>query len=256
MSVTGDRDSGDQERVMLSTPIDGASVRKAPLILRRSNFALHRLPPSPGIRMEGLGGDGINQEEAMIKRVLAQVCTLLLIVLALPSASAVADDYDDTVKVFRNAGKSGTFFSNSYGYAVFPTIGKGGLIVGGAHGSGRVYEKGTYVGDTSMTHVSVGLQAGGEAYSEIIFFQDKRAFDEFTSGNFEFGAQAQAVAITAGASAQTGTTGSSSGASGGKNDATTAGGYHKGMAVFTVAKGGGMFEASIGGQKFSYKKKT
>jgi lipid-binding SYLF domain-containing protein len=167
----------------------------------------------------------------------------------------LADDYDDTVKVFHDAGKSGTFFSKSYGYAVFPTIGKGGLIVGGAHGSGRVYEKGTYVGDSSMTHVSVGLQAGGEAYSEIIFFQDKRAFDEFTSGNFEFSAQAQAVAITAGASAQTSTAGSSAGASGGKKDAKTAGGYYKGMAVFTVAKGGAMFEVSIGGQKFSYKKK-
>ncbi|HEY1909912.1 MAG TPA: lipid-binding SYLF domain-containing protein [Vicinamibacterales bacterium] len=186
---------------------------------------------------------------------LAQVCTLLLLLLPLPFAHALADDYDDTVKVFHDAGKSGTFFSKSYGYAVFPTIGKGGLIVGGAHGSGRVYEKGTYVGDSSMTHVSVGLQAGGEAYSEIIFFQDKRAFDEFTSGNFEFSAQAQAVAITAGASAQTSTAGSSAGASGGKKDAKTAGGYYKGMAVFTVAKGGAMFEVSIGGQKFSYKKK-
>jgi len=214
-----------------------------------------RRPPARGLRAEGLGGDGINQEEAMIKRTLAQTCTLLLIVLAFPSAPAAADDYDDTVKVFRNAGKSGTLFSKSYGYAVFPTIGKGGLIVGGAHGSGRVYEKGTYVGDASMNQVSVGLQAGGEAYSEIIFFQDKRAFDEFTSGNFEFGAQAQAVAITSGASAQTSTGGSSSGASGGKNDATTAGGYYKGMAVFTVAKGGAMVEASIGGQKFNYKKK-
>jgi lipid-binding SYLF domain-containing protein len=186
---------------------------------------------------------------------LAQVCTLLLSLLAFPSVHALTDDYDDTVKIFRDAGKSGTFFANSYGYAIFPTIGKGGLIVGGAHGSGRVYEKGTYVGDSKMTQVSVGLQAGGEAYSEIIFFQDKRAFDEFTSGNFEFSAQAQAVAITAGASAQTSTGGSSAGASGGKHDAKTAGGYYKGMAAFTVAKGGAMFEASIAGQKFSYEKK-
>ena len=186
---------------------------------------------------------------------LVQVCTLLLTVVALPSARAL-DDYDDTIQVFRNAGKSGTFFSTSYGYAVFPTIGKGGLGVGGAHGSGHVYEKGTYVGDASVTQVTVGLQAGGEAFREIIFFQDKRAFDEFTSGHFEFGAQAQAVAITAGASAQTSTGGGSgAGASGGKNDATTAGGYYKGMAVFTVAKGGAMFEVSIGGQKFSYKPK-
>jgi lipid-binding SYLF domain-containing protein len=102
--------------------------------------------------------------------------------------------------------------------------------------------------------LTVGLQLGGQAYSQIIFFEDKRAFDEFTSGNFEFGAQASAVAITAGASATASTTGSSAGASGGQHDASTKeiGGYYKGMAVFTVAKGGLMYEASIGGQKFSY----
>jgi len=104
-----------------------------------------------------------------------------------------------------------------------------------------------------MTQLTVGFQLGGEAYSQIIFFEDQRAFDEFTSGNFEFAATASAVAITAGASAAATTTGSSAGASGGKHDATTKGaGYHKGMAVFTVAKGGLMYEASIGGQKFSY----
>lgn len=187
---------------------------------------------------------------------LAQVCTLLLSLLAFPLLHMSADDdYADTVKVFRDAGQSGTFFAKSYGYAVFPTIGKGGLIVGGAHGSGRVYERDTYVGESSVTQVSVGLQAGGEAYSEIIFFQDKRAFDEFTSGSFEFGAQAQAVAITAGASAKTSTGGSSAGASGSKKNATTAGGYYKGMAVFTVAKGGAMFEVSVAGQKFKFEKK-
>ena len=95
--------------------------------------------------------------------------------------------------------------------------------------------------------------AGGQAYSQVVFFEDKRAFDEFTSGNFEFGAGVGAVAITAGASASTGTTGSSTGRSGGKNDATTRGDYHKGMAVFTVAKGGLMYEASVAGQNFSYK---
>jgi lipid-binding SYLF domain-containing protein len=103
-----------------------------------------------------------------------------------------------------------------------------------------------------MTQLTIGLQLGGQAYSQIIFFQDKRAFDEFTSGNFEFGAQATAVAITAGAQAQAGTTGTGAGASGTQEHAKTAGGYHKGMAVFTVAKGGLMYEASIGGQKFSY----
>jgi lipid-binding SYLF domain-containing protein len=118
-----------------------------------------------------------------------------------------------------------------------------------------VYEKGAYVGDTSMTQVSIGLQLGGQAYSQIIFFENKAAFDKFTSGNFEFGAQASAVAITAGASAQAGTGGTSAGASGNQSHADTAGGYQDGMAVFTVAKGGLMYEASIGGQKFSYAKK-
>ena len=77
-------------------------------------------------------------------------------------------------------------------------------MVGGAHGDGRVYEKGKYVGDTTITQLSVGFQAGGQAYSEIIFFQDKAAFDRFTAGNFEMSATAQAVAITAGASATAG----------------------------------------------------
>jgi lipid-binding SYLF domain-containing protein len=102
-----------------------------------------------------------------------------------------------------------------------------------------------------MTQLSVGFQLGGQAYSEIIFFQDQRAFDEFRD-NFEFGAQATAVAVTAGVSAGASTTGASAGASGGKNDATTVGSYYKGMAVFIVAKGGLMYEASVSGQKFTY----
>jgi lipid-binding SYLF domain-containing protein len=177
----------------------------------------------------------------------------LFLLLLVPFSHALADDYADTIKVFRNAGESGSFFDKSYGYAVFPTIGKGGIGIGGAYGKGRVYAGGNYTGDTSMTQVTVGFQLGGEAYSQIIFFEDKRAFDEFTSGNFEFSATASAVAITAGASAATTTTGTSAGASGGKHDATTkSAGYYKGMMVFTVAKGGLMYEASIGGQKFSY----
>jgi len=128
----------------------------------------------------------------------------------------------------------------------------GAVMAGAALLALAVYAGGKYVGDTSMTQVTVGFQAGGQAYSEIIFFQDKAAFDEFTSGNFEFGAQASAVAITAGASAQTGTTGTTAGASTTKNDATTAANYSNGVAVFTVAKGGLMYEASIGGQKFKY----
>lgn len=126
------------------------------------------------------------------------------------------------IGIFQQAGESGSFFGKSYGYAVFPTIGKAGLGVGGAHGKGRVYVGGRHVGDTKVTQLSIGLQAGAQAYSQIIFLEDKRAFDEFSSGNFEFGANA------------------------------SAGGFHKGMAVFTVAKGGLMYEAAIGGQKFSY----
>jgi len=180
---------------------------------------------------------------------------LALVLLACPLAQAFADEYDDTVKLFQEAGQSRMFFKNSYGYAVFPTIGKGGLGVGAAYGTGRVYAGGKYVGDSSMTQITVGAQLGGQAYSQMVFFKDKSAFDEFTSGNFEFGAQASAVAITAAASAQAGSAGASASASGTKNSATTAAEYHKGMAIFTVAKGGFMYEASIGGQKFGYTKK-
>lgn len=177
---------------------------------------------------------------------------LLWLLLAVPFSSAWADKYQDTIGIFANAGESSEFFADSYGYAVFPTIAKAGVGMGGAHGKGRVYVGAEHVGKTSMTQLTIGWQLGGQAYSMIVFFQDKRAFDEFTSGNFEFSAQANAVAITAGVSAAATTAGSSAGASGGKHDATTVGGYHKGMAVFTVAKGGLMYEASIGGQKFSY----
>lgn len=177
---------------------------------------------------------------------------ILAVLAALPLAPAWADEYANTIAVFRKAGESATFFGNSHGYAVFPTIGKGGIVIGAAHGKGRVYREGQYVGNTSMTQVTVGAQFGGQAYSEIIFFKDKRAFDDFTGGNFEFGAQASAVAITASASARGGTTGSSAAASGTQRHAKTAAEYHKGMAVFTVAKGGFMYEASVGGQKFTY----
>ena len=188
---------------------------------------------------------------------LSMRSVLVLMLTVLPFGASWAEDaeakYAETITVFKNAGESGSYFNKSYGYAVFPTVGKAGLVVGGAYGEGRVYEGGKYVGDTSVSQLSVGFQAGGQAYSQIVFFQDKRSFLEFTSGNFEFGAQASAVAITAGASAGTSTTGSSAGSSGGKHDATTVGGgYYKGMAVFTVAKGGLMYEASVSGQKFSY----
>lgn len=185
-----------------------------------------------------------------MRRTLVSILSAVLLAWC---ATVSADNYTDTIALFKNAGESSAFFEHSYGYAVFPTVGKGGFVVGGAHGEGRVYEHGSYVGDTSVTQLTVGFQAGGQAYSQIVFFEDERAFKEFTKGNFEFGADVSAVAITAAAGAKAGTTGTTAGASGGKKDATTAGKYYKGLAVFTIVKGGAMYEASVGGQKFTYK---
>ena len=165
---------------------------------------------------------------------------------------AYANEFDDTIELFKHAGESAVFFGDCYAFAVFPTIGAGGLIVGGARGAGQVYVKDQLVGDAVMTQLSIGLQAGGKTYSQIIFFQDKRHLDEFESGKFEFAAGASAVAITAGASASVGTDRASSEASGGKNNARTNGDYQSGMAVFTIAKGGLMFSADISGEKFAY----
>jgi lipid-binding SYLF domain-containing protein len=180
----------------------------------------------------------------------------LLPLLILSMSVARANNYQDAITVFKNAGASSTFFPRSYAYAVFPTVGSGALGVGGAYGKGRVYVHGVHTGNATMGQVSVGFQAGGKAYSQIIFFEDKRALDEFESGNFEFGADASVVAVTAGANAGAATNGASAGVSAGQNDATTRGGFQggfqKGMAVFTVAKGGLMYSASIAGQKFSY----
>ena len=167
------------------------------------------------------------------------------VVLLLWAAVSWADAYSDTTALFRQSGQSSAFFTNSYGYAVFPTIGKGGLVVGAAHGNGRVYVHGKHVGDTSMTQLSIGAQLGGEAYSQIIFFQNKAAFDTFTHGNFEFDAGAGAVAITAAAGANAGTKGASGNASVTKEDAKTAASYYKGMAVFTIVKGGAMYHATV-----------
>ncbi len=173
-----------------------------------------------------------------------------LVILPTPSLAA---DYKNAIKVFRDSPIVQPYFKKSYGFAIFPTIGKGGIGIGGAHGKGKVYRGNTVTGDTSMTQVTIGWQLGGQAYSQIIFFEDKRAYNEFTSGNFEFGAQASAVAITAGAQAQAGTTGAGASASpGGSAGAQAKIEYHKGMAVFTRAKGGLMYEAAIGGQKFGF----
>jgi len=182
--------------------------------------------------------------------------TFILIVLFFNISIVSADENDNyakTVKTFKESPVVKPFFSNCYGYAVFPTIGKGGIGIGGAHGSGQVYQAGKLTGKTSMTQVTVGFQFGGQAFSQIIFFEDERAYKEFTSGEFEFGAQASAVAITAGAQAKAGTGGATAGATA-KGDAGKQAdvSYQKGMVVFTHAKGGLMYEASIGGQAFGF----
>jgi lipid-binding SYLF domain-containing protein len=169
-------------------------------------------------------------------------------------STALADSYSDTIAVFKQSGASAAYFHDCYGYAVFPTVGEGGFIVGAALGKGRVYVHRHLVGDTTMTQGSVGFQAGGKAYSQIIFFQDKRALDEFESGTFEFAAGASVTAITASAGGAAGSAGAAASASGTVNNGTTAStGYNKGMVVFTMAKGGLMYSATIAGQKFSYK---
>ena len=182
---------------------------------------------------------------------------LSMVLLMLTAPLGWADECKDAeaVENFRNAG-TGNMIDSAYGYAVFPTIGKGGIGIGGAHGKGGVYRGGKRVGLTSMSQISYGLQLGGQSYSQIIFFRDERAFTDFTSGNFEFGAQASAVALTAGASAQTSTGGSGSASSGTDKrlNTVTEESYddRSGMAIFTIAKGGLIYEATLSGQKFKY----
>lgn len=128
-----------------------------------------------------------------------------------------------------------TFFENAAGYAVFPSVGKGGIVIGGAYGKGLVIVNDLVDGYTSMSQATIGLQLGGQKYAQFIFFRDEVALDHFKRGNFEFGAQASAVAVTAGASA----------------DAN----YDSGVVVFTQAGGGLMFEGTVGGQRFTYEAK-
>lgn len=177
---------------------------------------------------------------------------LICVVLALYASTALADRYSDTIALFKRAGATANFFKTSYGYAVFPTIGKGGFFIGGAHGDGRVYQHGHHIGNTSMTQVSVGFQFGGQAYSEMVFFQNPAALKLFETGNFSLSADVNAVALTAAVSASAGTAGTAAGASGNKTHATAAGHYQNGVAVFTIAKGGLMYQAAVAGQKFTF----
>jgi len=177
--------------------------------------------------------------------------------LLLTSGAAVADreveDYSETIEMFKRNDTVAPYFASAYGYAVFQTIGKGGIGIGGAHGKGQVYVGDKVTGFTKMTQVTIGFQLGGQAYSQVIFFEDQSAYENFTSGNFEFDAQASAIAVTASAQASAGTTGSGASAGAGGTAGKQAGTeYRKGMQTFVIGKGGLMYEASIGGQKFGY----
>ena len=180
---------------------------------------------------------------------------LLVMVILLSSFPnlAHADKYSNTIEVFKESPAVQPFFKSAYGYTVFPTVGKAGIGIGGAYGKGQVYRGGKVTGTAKLFKATVGFQLGGQAFKQIIFFEDKRAYDDFTSGEFEFDAAASAVAITAGAQAKAGTEGATAGASAGPATGTQAEtSYRKGMAVFVHTTGGLMFEAAIGGQKFSF----
>ena len=138
----------------------------------------------------------------------------------------------EALKKFKRIGRLKPYFKEAAGFAVFPNIVKAGLSFGGARGSGEVFEDGKVIGSTTVTQLSFGFQLGGKAFSQIIFFQNKRDLDRFTDGNFEFGASASAALITEGANVSLD--------------------YTNGVAVMTFSKGGLMYEASIGGQKFTF----
>lgn len=146
---------------------------------------------------------------------------------------ALDSEAQETIRNFRNRAPGlERFFSSAYGWAVFPEIGKGGVGVGGAYGRGVVYEQGAKAGYCDLSQGTVGLQLGGQSYSELIFFQSPESMSRFKSNTMELSAQASAVAVEAGASATAD--------------------YMNGVAIFTLARAGFMGEASIGGQQFTF----
>jgi lipid-binding SYLF domain-containing protein len=160
--------------------------------------------------------------------------SLAALVVLLAAARAHAETSAEVIEIFKKKDPGmEKVFADAAGYAVFPTVGKAAWGIGGAHGKGEVFEGGAQVGTSSLTQVTIGFQFGGQAYSEIIFFKDRTALDDFKRGNFELSAQASAIALTERAARDLA--------------------YNKGVAIVTMAKGGLMYEASVGGQKFSYK---
>lgn len=172
-----------------------------------------------------------------------KIPALLIVALSLSQVSAaqtekkdkkiVADSKDAKEAFIRTDGLMNNLFKSAYGYVIFPNVGKGGIGIGGAAGNGAVYERGVLIGMAKLTQITIGFQWGGQAYREVIFFETKDDLDRFKENRIEFSAQASAVAATAGASANVK--------------------YKDGVMIFTQAKGGLMYEASIGGQKFTYR---
>lgn len=165
------------------------------------------------------------------------VCFFALNVAGLaPARADTAQKVSQTIQTFKKKDPGiNHFFRKSYAYAVFPTVGKGGIGIGGAYGKGRVYRQGAFVGTAKLAQISIGLQLGGQAYSEIIFFQNKSAYRRFIDGNLKVGAQVSAVAVNKGAAANAS--------------------FNQGIAIFTAAKGGLMYEATVAGQTFKFKKR-
>ena len=160
------------------------------------------------------------------------LCTFLIFVSfdAVAQKNVVSKSEEKIEEFKRTDSKINKLFDSAYAFAMFPNIGKGGFWVGGANGNGTIYKDGKAVGDCRMTQVSVGFQFGGQKYAEVIFFENKQSYKRFIEGNYEFSAQASAVALKSGASV----------------DAK----YRDGVMVFTHVEGGLMYEAAIGGQKF------
>jgi lipid-binding SYLF domain-containing protein len=168
-------------------------------------------------------------------RALAGPTLALLLVsrAALAADTELIEDARATIETFKKTDPMlEKFFTSSAGYVVFPTIGKGAFVVGGAGGHGVLFVKGQPVGKASLGQATVGLQIGGQSYSEIIFFENASALNDFKRGNLALAAQTSAVALAAGRAANAN--------------------YERGVAVFTASKGGLMAEASVGGQKFGY----
>ena len=161
-------------------------------------------------------------------------------------------DVSETVELFRSIPQVAPYFEGSYGYAVWPRIGRGGLGVGASRGRGQVYVGGQMTGFSMHTEISIGLQAGGQTYRQIIFFQDRETYEKFTRDSFEFDASASAVAVTASAQAGAGTSGSRASAGAGNPNTAAGGGYHNGLQVFTMAEGGLMYQATIAGQRYNF----